>query len=106
MKYIIAFVTASSEKEAEKIADGLIDAKACACVNIIPKVKSIFIWEGKKDKAQESLLIIKTTQAGFKRLKALVRKLHSYTTPEIIGIDISQGDKQYLDWISSVVRGV
>lgn len=104
MKYIVVFITASSEDEASKIADGLIDSRACACVNIIPKIKSVFIWEGKKDTADEYLLIAKTKKDKFDELKRKVKELHSYDVPEIICMPIDEGEKKYLDWIDSVLQ--
>jgi periplasmic divalent cation tolerance protein len=104
MKYIVVFVTASSAKEAEKIASGIISAKLAACVNIVPNVKSIFTWKGKKESCKEALLIIKTKKDKFARLKEKVKKLHSYDTPEIISIPIQDGYKPYLDWIDEVTE--
>lgn len=104
MKYIIVFITASSQKEAERIANGLIDSRAAACVNIIPKIKSIFLWQGKKETAKEWLLIAKTRQTNFRRVKQIAKRLHSYEVPEIISVAITKGNKEYLNWISEVVR--
>ncbi len=103
MRYIIVFITASSEEEALKIADGLIDSKAAACVNIIPNIKSVFLWKGKKDAAYEHLLIVKTKEDKFNEVKAKVKELHSYEVPEIISIPIADGDKNYLNWIEGVL---
>ena len=104
MKYMAVFMTASSGKEAEKIADALVDAKAAACVNIIPRVKSVYAWKGRKETSQEYLLIAKTSAGNFKRLKSMVKGLHSYDVPEIIGIPISCGNKEYTDWIDEVLK--
>lgn len=100
--YIVVFITASSTKEAEKIADGLVDNKLVACVNIVPSVKSIYTWKGKKEKASEVLLIAKSKKEKFKRIIKQVKSLHSYEVPEIISIPISDGNKDYLDWIKDV----
>lgn len=100
--YIVVFITASSTKEAEKIADGLVDNKLAACVNIVPSVKSIYTWKGKKEKASEVLLIAKSKKEKFKRIIKQVKSLHSYEVPEIISIPISDGNKDYLDWIKDV----
>lgn len=104
MKYIIVFITASSQKEAEKIAHAIIDAEAAACVNIVPKIKSVFKWRGEKKTAEETLLIAKTLQAKFARLREKVKAVHSYEVPEIISIPISEGDEGYLNWIAEVVK--
>lgn len=104
MKCCAVLITASSEQEAEKIAHAIIDAEAAACVNIVPKIKSIFKWQGKKETADESLLIVKTLQAKFERLREKVKAIHSYEVPEIISIPISDGNKKYLNWIAEVVK--
>jgi periplasmic divalent cation tolerance protein len=54
--------------------------------------------------AKEFLLIIKTTQARFAKLKAEVKCLHSYDVPEIIALPIARGGAAYLKWISESVK--
>ncbi|MDD5129252.1 MAG: divalent-cation tolerance protein CutA [Candidatus Omnitrophica bacterium] len=91
-------------REAKKVASALIKQKLAACVNITDKVNSLFFWEGKVQKAKESLLIIKSKKEKLTRLIKLVKSLHSYTVPEIIAIPILSGDKPYLRWIDAVLR--
>lgn len=96
---IVIFVTAASSKEAEKIANRLIEKKLAACVNIIGNVKSIFWWEGKPNTAKEVLLIIKSRKSKLSAIIKQVKSLHSYTVPEIIALPIILGDKDYLKWL-------
>lgn len=100
--YIVVFITASSKKEAMKIANGLVDKKLAACVNIVPNIKSIYTWKGKKEKASEVLLIVKSKREKFKNIVKKVKALHSYSVPEIISIPINNGNKDYLNWIEDV----
>jgi len=102
--YIIIFVTASSKKEARKIAGSLIKHKLAACVNIVDKIDSVFFWESKVDKAKESLLIIKSKKEKMPKIIKLVKSTHSYKVPEIIALPIISGDKAYLRWIDASVR--
>jgi len=104
MKYIVVFITAPSAKEANDIANELIDKEVAACVNLIKGVKSVFTWQGKKAKASEVLLIVKTRLSRFAKLKRIVKRLHSYQVPEIIAMPIVEGETRYLKWISEVVR--
>ncbi|MFH1641116.1 MAG: divalent-cation tolerance protein CutA [Candidatus Omnitrophota bacterium] len=97
--YIVVFCTAANKKEAERIAQGLIKNKLAACVNIVDKVRSLFWWQGKIDKAEESLLVIKTRKALFGKLTKTIKSLHSYEVPEIIALPIIAGNKKYLEWI-------
>ena len=96
---VVVFVTASSEEEADKISSLLLEKRTAACVNVIPRIKSRFWWQGKLDSAQESLLIIKTRAALMPQLTDIVKKAHSYTVPEIVALPIVAGDKDYLDWV-------
>ena len=99
---LVIFVTAGSESEAEKIALELVQERLAACVSIVPKIKSIYTWEEKIEKEEEILLIIKTREALFKKVRDRVKYLHSYTVPEIIAVPVTNGLKEYLDWIEEV----
>jgi len=104
MSYIVVFITTSNYEEAEKIADALVDSRLASCVNVVSGIESIFIWQGKKEKAKECLLIAKTKQDKFSELSQKVKDLHSYDTPEIISWPISDGDSKYLDWIEETLQ--
>jgi periplasmic divalent cation tolerance protein len=102
--YILVFVTASNKKEAQKISAGLIKQRLAACVNIVDKADSLFSWEGKTQKAKESLLIIKSKKEKMSKIVKAVKSLHSYEVPEIIALPIIAGDKPYLRWIDAALR--
>jgi len=104
--YIIVLVTAKDLQEANNIATHLVEKKLVACANIIKDVESIFWWEGKIDKSDEVLMIFKTQKNLFKELKDEVKKLHSYTVPEIISFSIEDGNEDYLSWIANSTKAV
>ncbi|WP_299226886.1 divalent-cation tolerance protein CutA [Sulfurihydrogenibium sp.] len=103
MEYIVVLITTPSKEEAEKIASYLVENHIVACVNIVEKVNSLFFWQGSIEKAEESLMIIKTKKSVFKKLIEEVRKMHSYTVPEIIALPIIDGFEDYLKWIEETV---
>ncbi|MCX5704581.1 MAG: divalent-cation tolerance protein CutA [Candidatus Omnitrophica bacterium] len=102
--HIVILITASKKKEAKKIAAKLLKEKLVACVNIVDKVESFFWWQGKIDNASESLMVIKSTKAKFRKIVKTVLSVHSYTVPEIIALPIIAGHKPYLDWIDESLR--
>lgn len=102
--YVIVLVTTKNKKEAEKISSGLIKAKLAACVNIVSKVDSVFFWAAKLERAQESLLVIKSKRDKLPKIMKLVSSLHSYKVPEIIAIPIIAGARPYLRWIDAALR--
>ena len=99
MSAIVVIVTASNEEEAAKIGKALVDERLAACANIVPKIRSIYRWEGKVQDDPEALMLIKTTEDMFEALTARVKELHSYSVPEIIALPIGAGASDYLSWI-------
>jgi periplasmic divalent cation tolerance protein len=47
----------------------------------------------------EVVIQMKIRTRDYAELAALVRRLHSYDVPEILRLDIAEGDTAYLDWI-------
>ncbi len=99
----IVLTTAGSEEEAHKIARGLVDRRLAACVNIVPRISSVYRWQGKVEEAGEWLLIIKTTAEAFERVRDAIAELHSYELPECICLAIEEGSANYLHWIAESV---
>ena len=102
---IIVFVTCESREEAEKIAQAIIAEKLAACVNLLPGIRSCYVWERKLTWAEEVLLLIKTTRGRFGQLRDRVRALHSYEVPEVVSVSIDEASQSYLDWIDTSVGG-
>ena len=98
-KYVVMLVTAPSVASARKIARALLDARAAACVNIVPRIESHYRWQGKIESTHEVLLLIKTAQVKTAQVTRLVRHIHPYQVPEIIALPISHGLPAYLRWI-------
>jgi periplasmic divalent cation tolerance protein len=103
--YLVVFITTSSYEEARKIADALVDLKKAACVNIVPKVSSLFRWKGKIEDVEESLMVVKTRAELFPDVVSTVKSIHSYEVPEIIALPIIEGNPDYLSWLKEETGG-
>ena len=101
---IVVLVTCSSEEEAAKIANLLVEEQLAACVNIISPVRSIYRWEGKIWDEKEWILIIKTQKKRFEELEKKVKSLHSYSVPEVIALPIVEGSASYLKWLKEMTE--
>ncbi|HEV3138677.1 MAG TPA: divalent-cation tolerance protein CutA [Pirellulales bacterium] len=96
----IQVVTATSSKEeAEKIARALVERRLAACVQVAGPVTSTYHWQGQIESAQEFLCIIKTRQSHYLALEDAIRELHSYEVPEILALEVSAGNRDYLNWL-------
>ena len=103
--YLVVFVTCPADS-ADKIAEEVLRRRLAACVNMLGGVRSRFWWEGKLDSADESLLLIKTRAELFRRLERVVRQVHPYEVPEILGIRMEDGSRPYLEWITNETASV
>ena len=102
--YRLVLTTTGSQEEARTIARELIERRLAACVNIIPKVESIYRWEGAVEQAEECLLAVKTQNALFESLRDAIIELHSYEVPEVISLQIDDGSAGYLQWLSEATK--
>jgi periplasmic divalent cation tolerance protein len=101
---IVVLITTSCEEEAHRIAELLVNHKKAACVNVVPRIDSLFWWEGKVDSVRESLLLVKTKASLFPEIVEMVKGTHSYGVPEIIALPIIAGSQDYLKWLDMACR--
>ena len=101
--FAVVLVTASGLEEGNKITATILDKRMAACVNIVPKISSMFSWQGKIDAADEVLLIIKTRASRVNDIIDTVKSVHSYSVPEIIALPVMAGHGAYFDWIAGEV---
>jgi periplasmic divalent cation tolerance protein len=97
---LVVLCTVSSLEEGRRLARELLDKRLAACVNLIPKVESIYRWQGAVESAEEVLLVMKTTSVRFAELRDKIAELHSYDVPEILALPVTDGSAAYLEWLN------
>jgi periplasmic divalent cation tolerance protein len=97
---IAVLATCGSPEEARRIARHLVEKRVAACVNIVDGATSVYHWQGAIEESTESLLVIKSSRPLFDRLRAEIRRVHSYQVPEIVALGIIDGSPDYLDWMN------
>jgi periplasmic divalent cation tolerance protein len=102
---VVVLMTAADEPEAGRIAEMLVARRLAACVQILPGMLSIYVWQGEVQREREVLLLAKTTRANFDELEREVRAIHSYETPEIIALPITAASQPYLKWLLNSFEG-
>ncbi|KAI9142841.1 CutA1 divalent ion tolerance protein-domain-containing protein [Paraphysoderma sedebokerense] len=95
----VVYCTVPNEKAAQEIGSNLVSKKLAACVNIVPKVTSIYYWNDSIQKDEELLLIIKTRGTLIDELSRYIIQTHPYDTPELVSMKIEEGNQRYLNWI-------
>ena len=104
-KLIFIKTTLSKNKTKEKLINELLKNKYAACINIIEKITSYYVWEGKLQNHKEDILLIKTALKNEKLVYKIIKKYHDYEVPEITTISVANVDKNYLDWIKQSISG-
>ena len=102
--YQLVLTTCPDETVAKNIAQQLVTEKLAACVNIVPNITSIYSWQGDLHCDSEVQLLIKTDENTFAALNERINQLHPYDVVEVIALNIQQGDKHYLNWITNSLK--
>jgi uncharacterized protein involved in tolerance to divalent cations len=101
---MVVFVSCPGKELGERIAGLVVEERLAACVNVLPSVRSCYVWEGKLTWEDEVLLVIKTTRDSFRGLERRVLELHTYELPEIVGVKIEMGSEKYMKWMGDSVE--
>ena len=99
MSYILVLCTAEDQKQGKQIAKELVRKGLAACVNVIPKISSVYRWEDRLIEDDEAIMLIKTKSELFEKVKDKIIDLHTYDLPEIISLEINDANETYLNWI-------
>ena len=102
---VFVYTTYPSIVEAEAAGRTLVERRLCACVNILPGMVSLYWWQGKIDRGDEVVMIIKTRASLAEAVRAAVRQMHSYTTPAILVLPVESVDPDYHAWIVAETQG-
>ena len=97
---IIIKTTSSSHKAMKEITNALLNKRYAACVNIIPRMRSKYVVDGRIVESREVMLLIKTSQEFESKVYETIKELHNYDIPEISTIKTTKVDKDYLEWLN------
>jgi len=96
---VMALTTLPKGFDAAALAQDLVGAGLAACVNILPGIRSVYIWNGVPHVDEEQQLLIKTTTSQVDPLWEVLRSRHPYEVPEFLVIPVIDGSEQYLQWV-------
>lgn len=96
---VLVYTTWPSIVEAEQAGRSIVERRLAACVNILPGMISHYWWEGKVERSEEVVMIIKTRAALAEAVTGAVKALHAYDTPAIVTLPVESADPDYHGWI-------
>lgn len=101
---VVCLTTLPTPEKAAEIARILVEEQLCACVNLVPGVRSIYRWQGAVSDDTETLAIIKTTSERYEALASRLLSLHPYEVPELIMMPVAGGHAPYLAWVAASTK--
>jgi periplasmic divalent cation tolerance protein len=102
---VLLYCTAASLAEAEKVAEAVVGQRLAACANIIPGMRSLYWWQGKLERGEETVLILKTRPDLVEAATAVIKAAHSYSVPCVLPISVGEGgNADYVAWLLGETR--
>jgi len=86
---------------AEGLAERLVTAGLAACVNLLPGVGSIYVWQGALCRERETTLLIKVAAERVEALRVALVAAHPYDCPEVLVLPVAVAESHgpYVDWV-------
>src|SRR5207248_3602229 len=103
---VLVYTTYPSVVEAEQAGRAVVERRLAACVNILPGMISHYWWQGRVERGEEVVMIIKTRASLAESVREAVKKMHSYTTPAVLFLPLEGGDPNYLSWVMQETREI
>jgi periplasmic divalent cation tolerance protein len=100
---LIVFTTMPGRDAGEVLARKIVEARLAACVQVLPQMTSVYVWEGKVHSEPEHLLLIKTLPGHYEQLREFIIANHSYDVPEIIAVQSDKVSGRYLAWMNELL---
>ena len=97
---LVVLTTAPTVDEADALAGKIVESRLAACVQILPQMTSVYVWEGKTQRESECLLLIKTLPEKWDELREFISTNHSYDVPELVALD-AKAAEPYFAWLNA-----
>jgi periplasmic divalent cation tolerance protein len=99
---LVVLVTVPDEEVADSLSKTLVEERLVACAQVLPGLTSHYSWEGKLERSEELLVVLKTPEGRLAELERRVRQLHPYEVPEIVALATSHVEEHYARWVAKV----
>ena len=98
MAEIELLITTVPPVDADRIVRTLVEERLVACGNVVPAVRSTYVWNGELVVDEESLVVMETPRDRVTAATARLRLLHPYECPKIVVLDPVSVNDEYVAW--------
>ena len=94
----VAWTTTDKRVDADRLAQGAVEAGLAACAQVDGPVTSYYRWDGKVESAEEFRVWFKYLPANASALGSWVHNHHPFAVPQWIEVNAEQVGEKYLSW--------
>jgi periplasmic divalent cation tolerance protein len=102
----LLYTTFPTREGAIAAARRLVEEGLAGCVNILPAMTSVYVWEGATEVADEVVMIVKVPPDRMQLAADAVRCQHPYETPALLVLPVVAGGGDYLAWLRAGTRSL
>ena len=100
----VIWTTFADEDSALESASALLDEQLVACANLVPAIRSLYLWRGERGEARECGVLFKTDASLLDRATARLAEIHPYDAPAVLGWRADTAAKPTAEWLRSLAR--
>ena len=90
------------EDSAAAAASTLLDEGLIACANLLPAMRSLYVWKGERGDAREVGALLKTRADRVEAALARLVELHPYETPAAVAWRCDAAAPATLEWLTDL----
>jgi periplasmic divalent cation tolerance protein len=88
----------------KRIGNALLNARLAGCINILPRMVSLYDWEGAREEAEEVVMLVKTIAAKAEEARTLITREHPYDVPAVLTLPLSDVNLAYREWLKAQIE--
>lgn len=100
---LIVWVPFPDQTSALSVAQSAVEARLCACVNVIPGAVSVYRWEDKIVEENEVIAVFKTHAQREDALRAWIEARHPYDVPCLASWSMRGVNDAWKTWLTAEV---
>ncbi|MCB5176661.1 MULTISPECIES: divalent-cation tolerance protein CutA [Microvirga] len=102
---LLVYTTFPDVDTALSIGESLVRDRLIACINVLPGMRSVYAWQGKIERGEEAVAILKTVKRLQDDAGRALKERHPYETPVIFFIEPADVDVDTIAWLAGETAG-
>ncbi len=103
-RILVVVTTCDKRKDADRLAEQVVTKRLAACAQVSGPLTSYYWWKGRRERAEEWQIRMKTVDSGYPRLEDFIRQNHPYELPQIVALEVAHVLPEFARWVAEIVE--